>query len=102
MGGVRHLEISFRSKKIERICTDYTEASRQHGREMAIAIHKRMNELRAADSVDMMIRFKIGRCHQLAGDRIGQFSLDLQQPYRLVFKSSGEAAVLIFEIVDYH
>lgn len=96
------MEISFRSKKIERICTDFAEASRKHGQEMAIVIHKRMNELRAADSVEMMIRFQIGRCHQLAGDRVGQFAIDLQQPYRLIFKSAGEAAVLIFEIVDYH
>ena len=96
------MEISFKSRKIERVCTDFGEASRQHGADMAVIIHRRMDELRAVDSVDIMLRFKIGRCHQLKGDRSGQFAFDLVQPHRLVFKSDGDNAVRILEIVDYH
>ena len=31
-----------------------------------------------------------GRCHELAGDRSGQLSLDLDHPYRLIFKPATE------------
>jgi plasmid maintenance system killer protein len=35
-------------------------------------------------------------------NRSGEFALDLQHPYRLIFKQDGIAAVRILEIVDYH
>ena len=96
------MEISFKSKKIERICTDFGEASRQHGRDMATIIHQRVKELRATDSVDTIIHFGIGRCHQLKGKRNDQFALDLRHPYRLIFKPDSLTTVRILEIVDYH
>ena len=96
------MEISFKSKKLERICNDFSEATQRHGKEMAVILHNRMDQLRGADSVDMMTVFKIGNCHPLIGDRIGQFALYLRHPYRLIFKPEGLGAVRILEIVDYH
>lgn len=53
---------------------------------MAIRINQRIMELQAADSVEMLVRLSIGRCHPLKGNRLGQYAMDLVQPYRLVFE----------------
>ena len=51
-----------------------------------------------------MINFSIGRCHQLNGNREGQYALDLVHPYRLIFVKIDDQIqiVKIIEIVDYH
>ena len=36
-----------------------------------------------------MIQFRIGRCHALKGNRKGQYAVDLEHPYRLVFTKHG-------------
>lgn len=67
-------------------------------------IHMRLDEIVAADTVEMMIRFHIGRCHPLTNNRIGQYAVDLVHPYRLVFEKHGNKKQVahIVEIVDYH
>ncbi|MBR5071615.1 MAG: type II toxin-antitoxin system RelE/ParE family toxin [Oscillospiraceae bacterium] len=98
------MKIIYKTKKLERICTDAKTAIKVYGREMANKIHQRIDEISAADSIEMMLRFHIGRCHQLSQNRKGQFAVDLIHPYRLVFEKIGEEiqAVQIIEIVDYH
>ena len=63
-----------------------------------------MTELLMADSVDYLIQNHIGRCHQLTGDRAGQYAMDLEQPQRLIFiPIAGEIQIVeVQEITDYH
>ena len=51
-----------------------------------------------------MVKYRIGRCHQLKNNRKEQFAVDLVHPYRLVFEKKGEDVQIAFiiEIVDYH
>lgn len=71
---------------------------------MATKISQRIDELQAADSVDVLIRYSVGRCHPLKGNRIGQYAMNLIQPYRLVFEHNGYTLELvkIISIEDYH
>lgn len=71
---------------------------------MAEIIHQRIDEIKAASSVEEMIQYSIGRCHKLKGNRKEQFAVVLVQPYRLVFTKQGEFIQIatIQEIVDYH
>ena len=96
--------IEYKNRKIEKICTNAYEAERRHGREMAEKIHMRIGQLKAADSVEMLIQFRIGRCHELKGERRKQYAMDLVHPYRLVFeKKENEIKIVnVLEIVDYH
>ena len=73
-------------------------------RKMADKIHHRIDEIKAADTVEMMIQFRIGRCHALVQNRKGQYAVDLVHPYRLVFEKIGDKIQIanILEIVDYH
>ena len=50
----------------------------------------RIDQISAALSVEMMIQFRIGRCHQLKGNRKNQFAVNLVHPYRLVFEKKGD------------
>lgn len=86
------------------MCTVAYEAEKQYGREMAGKIQQRIDEISAALSVEMMVQFRIGRCHPLKGDRKNQYAVDLVHPYRLVFEKKGDKIQIAFitEIVDYH
>ena len=71
---------------------------------MAGKIHQRIDEISAADTVEMLVQFHIGRCHSLTGNREGQYAMDLVHPYRLIFTKKGYEIQIaeIQEIVDYH
>lgn len=98
------MEITYRSKKLEKICTNAHEAEKSYSPKMAEKIHARIDEISAADTVEMLVQFHIGRCHPLHGDRKGQYAMDLVNPYRLVFEKRGNLIQVaqIIEIVDYH
>lgn len=98
------MDIVYRTKAIQRICEDASEATKQHGRIMADLVHRRIDQIRAAESVEMLVEWRIGECHPLKGNRIGQYAMDLKQPYRLVFEKVDEDRVVVkvLEIVDYH
>lgn len=98
------MDITYKTRKLEKICTDAKVAEKTHGREMAEIIHQRIDEITAADSVEMMIQFHIGRCHSLKHNRKGQYAVDLVHPFRLIFEKHGNAIQIahILEIIDYH
>ena len=98
------MDITYKNKKIEKVCTDAKVADRTYGNEMAEKIHMRIDEISSADTVEMMIQCYIGRCHPLINNRKGQYAVDLVHPYRLVFEKQGTEIQIahIMEIVDYH
>ena len=98
------MDITYRNNKIRKVCTNAKIAEKTYGREMAAKILQRIDEINAADTVEMMIKFHIGRCHALTQNRKGQYAVDLVHPYRLVFEKIGNEIqiVNILEIVDYH
>ena len=96
--------VKYKNKQIEKVCNDASAAKKQYGSEMAAKIHQRIDQIIASDSVEFMIRYRIGGCHPLQGDRKGQYAVDLVQPQRLVFEKKGSEIQIayIIEIVDYH
>lgn len=58
---------------------------RKHGQNRTKRIRRRLDDLRAALSLNDF-RNLPGRCHELGGTMSGQFSLDLDHPYRLIFE----------------
>jgi proteic killer suppression protein len=71
---------------------------------MATLIHQRVDEIKAATSVEMLVQFSIGRCHPLQGDRKGEYAIDLVHPYRLIIEQEDDEIkfVRIINIEDYH
>lgn len=98
------MQIEYKNRGLGKVCTDAHEAEKKHGKKMAEKIHQRIDEISAADSVETLIQFRIGRCHALTGDLKNQYAMDLVHPYRLVFEKNGMEIqiVRIMEITDYH
>ena len=98
------MQITYKTKKIEKVCTDSSFAEKKYGSDMANKIDQRIGEITASDTVEFMMRFRIGRCHKLHNNRKGQYAVDLVHPYRLVFEINGNEIQIanIMEIVDYH
>lgn len=98
------MQITYKNRRIEKVCTSVYEAEKKHGEKMAAKIHQRIDEIKAADTVDELVQFRIGRCHPLAGSRKNQYAVDLVHPYRMVFETFGHEVQIanIMEIVDYH
>lgn len=98
------MEITYKSKKIQKLCTEPKVAERSYGSEMAEKIHMRIDQITAIDTVEMMIQCRIGRCHPLTQNRKGQYAMDLVHPYRLVFEKHGNKVQIahIIEIIDDH
>lgn len=87
------MEIEYKTKKMQKTCTDFSLAMKRYGKKMAEKIAQRIYEIKASASVDM-ICCGIGRCHSLTGDRNGQYAVDLVHPYRLVFMIRQETAMI--------
>lgn len=98
------MDIEYRTKKLQRICTSATDARKEYGLDIAEKLQQRINELKAADSLEFLSTYHIGNCHRLSGDRTGQYAMSLTHPYRLILEKNNNSVniVKIVEIVDYH
>ena len=98
------MQIEYKNRSLEKVCTIASVAEKKYGQRMAELIHKRIDQILAFGSVEMLVLYQIGRCHSLTGDRNGQYALDLVHPFRLIFLKKGEDVqiVRIIDIADYH
>jgi proteic killer suppression protein len=79
------MRIFFRTRKLQKVCSQADESRRQLGDKRGKKLQQRMMELKAAHNLTDISRLPPTRCHELAGDRAGQLSVDLEHPYRLLF-----------------
>lgn len=111
------MDIVFKSKKLEKTLNSETEMYRKYGKEIGRLVMRRLQFLRAAPTLGDVPQKPPERCHELSGDRKGEFAVDLKHPYRLIFrpyhdpvpgkKDSGIdlnkiTVIEIISIEDYH
>ena len=111
------MDISFRTRKLERTFKTAEALQKAFGTRMAKVMMTRMAVLRAAGNLALVPATPPDRRHQLGGDRKEQFAVDLVNPYRLLFEANHEplprkddggidtaqvTAITIREVVDYH
>lgn len=111
------MEVSFRTRKLQKALSSKRSLDKAYGNRMAKRIMMRLAVLTNAASLSEVPRTPPDRCHMLTGDRSGQFAVDLEHPYRLVFvpnhdpvprKEDGGVdldevtAVTIIAVEDYH
>jgi proteic killer suppression protein len=82
------MEVQFSNKKLKRTIEDNKECAIRFGAKMARKILLRMQALVAAESLATFWPPYSGpeRCHELKGNLEGIFSMDVKQPYRLLFR----------------
>src|SRR4051812_11189334 len=88
------MDIHVRDNKLRKALENPAECNRQYGKDMARKLDLRIVALRAADSLGVFWPPESGpeRLHELKGDHAGIFSIDLKQPYRLLFEPIEEDA----------
>lgn len=110
------VEIFFAATKLQKECNDSRLLTKRYGKRTAQLIRRRLDELTAAETLDLMRTLPQARCHELTGDRKGQIAVELDHPRRLVFrpcepiqrKPDGgldwkrTTRVEILQVVDYH
>jgi len=111
------LRILFRTKKLGKLCNSSKLARQKWGDVMARRLRARLDDLDAAEVLEDLRNLPHVRCHELTGERKGQFSLDLQHPYRLLCVPADDpvprkpdggldwsrvTAVEILEVADTH
>lgn len=81
------MQIRFANKKLMNMFTSETECRKQFGADNAKKVLMRLNTLAAANSLaDIPLGLPPERLHELTGDKAGIFSVDIKQPYRLLFR----------------
>jgi proteic killer suppression protein len=82
------VEIITKNKSLRAALEGEAACLRHFGADMTKKLQLRLAALRAATSLADFWPANSGpeRCHELRADRLGVFSMDLKQPYRLLFK----------------
>jgi len=82
------MEIYTKNKKLKKAMADHREAVRRYGQEMAELIERRIAQLDTIANLAELWPPNSGpeRCHELTGTRKETFSMNVKQPYRLIFK----------------
>lgn len=82
------MEIFASDSKLRRAIEDPKVRQKLLGADMAKKLAIRLTAFKAAESLADFWPPKSGpeRCHELIGDLAGTFSIDLKQPYRLLFR----------------
>jgi proteic killer suppression protein len=82
--------VFYKDKKLEKECCDIKLLTCRWGEEQAKLIALRLDQLRAADNLEVLRTLPQLRAHELKGNRAGQISLDVKQPYRLLIVPDHE------------
>lgn len=86
------MDVFFDDADLAEMCRNDRDLRKKYGAVQAKKIQQRLASLRAAQTLADM-RMLPGRCHELHGDLAGYLTLDLDHPYRLLFRPAGEIPV---------
>jgi proteic killer suppression protein len=83
------MEVTFANDRLHKLCNSASKLNAKYGARMAKAVQRRLADLDAAESLEVM-RLLPGRCHELTANFSGHLALDLEHPDRLVFKPTNQ------------
>jgi proteic killer suppression protein len=110
------VKITFKNKQLEKIVQNERKMVKELGSLRAAILKKRLTQLEDAATLEA-VRFYPGNYHELKNNRKGQWSCDLDQPYRLIFtphknpiptNEDGQyiwieiSGLEVIEIINYH
>lgn len=98
------MDVTFKDQSLDRLETD-ASYSAGFGGAVVKAYRKAMQHIRAATDERTLYARRSFRFEKLSGDREGQFSMRLNDQWRLIVEIRGESprrVIHLIEIVDYH
>jgi proteic killer suppression protein len=96
------VDIEFASNHLLGASVSFSEASRLFGVSLGRKYLQRLGLLRAADKFSQLYGLRALRLHALKGNRAGQYSVTLNENYRLIIEKVQEDKVRIIDVEDYH
>jgi len=79
------MEVQFRTKKLQKHYENHKEAEKVYGKPVARRYIGRINIIKQTRDLNELMQLPGLRCHELKGDRKGQYAINLTGFYRLFF-----------------
>ena len=98
------MDVEYDDPVLEQLATQADCAPKGWSRDVIRSYRKKVQIIRNATDERDLRNMRGLRLEKLKGDREGQFSIRLNDQFRLVltFKSAADRTAVILEIVDYH
>ena len=111
------MEVSFATDRMHRLLHSLPELTRTYGRRRALSILNRVRALHRFPTLSQVPPTPPFRRHQLTGNRAGQYAVDVDTQYRLVFAPHHDpvpllpdggidtalvTSIIIIAVLDYH
>lgn len=95
--------VKFRTKKLEKAYSEFKYAFKEYGDKIGKKYIQRINIIKATQSLDELKKLPGLRCHPLKGSRAGQYAVNLNGFYRLIFTiEDGKLNIVTIEEVSKH
>ena len=97
------MEVHFRTKKLQKQYESHKEAEKAYGATVARRYIGRINIIKQTHSLKELMQLPGLRCHELKGDRKGQYAINLTGYYRLIFTvTDKKMEIVCIEDVSKH
>jgi len=97
------LIVEFRTKKLEKAYSEFKYAFKEYGDKIGKKYIQRINLIKTVQSLDELKKLPGLRCHPLKGSRAGQYAVNLNGFYRLIFTiKDGKLNIVTIEEVSKH
>lgn len=97
------MQVKFRTKKLQKQYEQRVAAVRAYGEDVGKRYVQRIGIIKAARSLDDLMKAPGLKCHPLTGDRKGQWAITLIDRARLIFTFEDETlSIVCIEEVSKH
>jgi proteic killer suppression protein len=84
------VEVTFKKNKLQKCYETHSKGVREFGDIVAEKYISRINIIKSTSSIDELKRLPVIRCHELSGNREGQYAINLTGYMRLIFTLDGD------------
>jgi toxin HigB-1 len=97
------MEVRFRKTKLKKQYEDFRKAEIAYGQQVARRYIQRIDIIKQSKEIEELKRLPGLNCHELKGDRKGQWAVNLTGFYRLIFTLVGDLLeIILIEEVSKH
>lgn len=89
------MEVLFRTRKLKKQYEDYRQAKKAYDEDVARRYIERINIIKSTRDIEELHKLPGLRCHELKGNRRGQWAINLTGKYRLIFTLTGKQLQIV-------
>ncbi|PSR51885.1 killer suppression protein HigA [Adhaeribacter arboris] len=79
------MNISYKNNKLSKTVTSPKDILKNYGTRAKL-VNQRIEELKAASTLEVMRTLPRANCHELSGNRKGEFAVDISANHRIIFE----------------